>query len=161
VALLQAGFLGVAWVGQGAAQQGTNMLFSTGRECDYLLARVDLDFVLTKLTHHLCHALCLAIGDEHGPGGELAGSVLLAYAGRGVTNGPPFIRLAGNNAVLSGFVITYPEWKQADVPPVPYPPCVLCEGKEDVAVENCLLLNPYEGIKMVGAARHWIRNVTG
>ena len=28
--------------------------------------------------------------------------------------------------------ITYPEWKQADVPPVPYPPCVLCEGKEDV-----------------------------
>jgi Pectate lyase superfamily protein len=98
---------------------------------------------------------------QHGPSGELAGSVLLAYAGRGATNAPAFIRLAGNNAVISGFVITYPEWKQADVPPVPYPPCVLCEGKEDVAVENCLLLNPYEGIKMVGAARHWIRNVTG
>ena len=84
------------------------------------------------------------------PGGELNGSVLLAYAGRGVTNGPPFIRLAGNNAALAGFVITYPEWKQTDVPPVPYPPCVLCENKEDVAVENCLLLNPYEGIKLVG-----------
>jgi hypothetical protein len=98
---------------------------------------------------------------QRGPSGNLAGSVLLAYAGRGAANAPPFIRLAGNNAVITGFVITYPEWKQADVPPVPYPPCVLCEGKEDVAVENCLLLNPYEGIKMVGAARHWIRNVTG
>jgi hypothetical protein len=98
---------------------------------------------------------------QHGPSGALAGSVLLAYQGRGATNGPPFIRLAGNNAVLAGFVITYPEWKQTDVPPVPYPPCVLCEGKEDVGVSECLLLNPYEGIKLIGAARHWIRNVTG
>ena len=98
---------------------------------------------------------------QRGPSGDLAGSVLLAYAGRGATNGPPFIRLAGNNAAIAGFVITYPEWKQTDVPPVPYPPCVLCEGKEDVGVSECLLLNPYEGIKLVGAARHWIRNVTG
>ena len=98
---------------------------------------------------------------QHGPCGNLAGSVLLAYAGRGATNAPPFIRLAGNNAVISGFVITYPEWKQTDVPPVPYPPCVLCEGKENVKVSDCLLLNPYEGIKMVGAARHWIRDITG
>jgi hypothetical protein len=98
---------------------------------------------------------------QTGPDGQLAGSVLLAYAGRGNTNAPPFIRLAGHNAVLAGFVISYPEWKQADVPPVPYPPCVLCEGKEDTAVSECLLLNPYEGIKMIGAARHWIRNVTG
>ena len=76
-------------------------------------------------------------------------SAELAYAGRGRHNAPPFIRLAGNNAIISGFVITYPEWKQADVPLVPYPPCV-CEGKENVKVSDCLLLNPYEGIKMVG-----------
>ena len=92
---------------------------------------------------------------------ELGGSVLLAYAGRGQEQGEPFIRLAGNNAVLSGVVITYPEWKQTDVPPVPYPPCVLAEHAEDVGVENCLLLNPYEGIKLVHAARHLIRNVCG
>ncbi|MGO8930851.1 MAG: glycosyl hydrolase family 28-related protein [Limisphaerales bacterium] len=98
---------------------------------------------------------------QQGPTGKLTGSVLLAYAGRGVTNGPPFIRLAGNNAVITGFIITYPEWKQADLPPVPYPPCVLCEHAENVKVSDCLLLNPYEGIKMVGAARHWIRDVTG
>jgi hypothetical protein len=47
------------------------------------------------------------------------------------------------------------------VPPVPYPPCVLSEHTENVGVSDCLLLNPYEGIKLVGAARHWIRGVTG
>jgi hypothetical protein len=98
---------------------------------------------------------------QRGPTGNLSGSVLLAYAGRGATNGPPFIRLAGNNAAIAGFVITYPEWKQTDVPPVPYPPCVLSERTENVGVSDCLLLNPYEGIKLVGAARHWIRGVTG
>jgi len=40
---------------------------------------------------------------------ELSGSVLLAYAGRGQEKGAPFIRLAGNNAAISGLVITYPE----------------------------------------------------
>jgi hypothetical protein len=58
-------------------------------------------------------------------------------------------------------VITYPEWKQTDVPPVPYPPCVVAERAENVAVQECLLLNPYEGIKLIHAARHLIRNVTG
>ena len=37
---------------------------------------------------------------QHGPTGNLSGSVLLAYAGRGATSGPPFIRLAGNNAAI-------------------------------------------------------------
>jgi hypothetical protein len=98
---------------------------------------------------------------QRGPGGNLSGSVLLAYAGRGATNGAPFIRLAGNNAAIAGLIVTYPEWKLTDVPPVPYPPCVLAEHKENVGVSDCLLLNPYEGIKLVGAARHWICRVTG
>ena len=89
------------------------------------------------------------------------GSVLLAYAGRGAADGAPFIRLAGNNAALAGVVVMYPEWKQSDVPPVPYPPCVLCEGHENVGVRDCCFLNPYEGIKLVRAARHLVRNVTG
>ena len=71
---------------------------------------------------------------QTGSDGNLTGSVLLAYAGRGATNAPPFIRLAGHNAVITGLIIAYPEWKQTDVPPVPYPPCVLCEGKENVGV---------------------------
>ncbi len=92
---------------------------------------------------------------------SLTGSVLLAYAGRGSADGPPFIRLAGNNASVVGVIIAYPEWKQTDVPPVPYPPCIYSENSENVGVHECCLLNPYEGIKLVRAHRHLVRNVTG
>jgi len=34
---------------------------------------------------------------------NLTGSVLFAYAGRGLTNDPPFIRLAGRHAVVAGW----------------------------------------------------------
>lgn len=92
---------------------------------------------------------------------ELCGSVLRAYAGRGQEQGPPFIRLAGNNAAIVGLVIEYPEWKQTDLPPVPYPPCVISQGTENVGIQDCLLLNPYEGIQLLSAHRHNVRNVTG
>lgn len=92
---------------------------------------------------------------------EMSGSVLLAYAGRGEPNGDPFIRLAGRNASVTGFVIAYPEWKQTDVPPVPYPPCILSEDTENVAIQDCCLLNPYEAIKLIRAHRHLVRNITG
>jgi hypothetical protein len=95
------------------------------------------------------------------PPDRLAGSVLFAYEGRGATNAEPFIRLAGNHATLAGLVLAYPEWKQTDVPPIPYPPCVTSEDTENVSVQDCLLLNPYEAIRFVRAHRHLIRNVTG
>jgi len=95
------------------------------------------------------------------PAEHLTGSVLLAFAGRGAAEGPPFIRLAGNNAVLAGFIIAYPEWKQSEVPPPPYPPCVYAENTDNVTVRECCLLNPYEGIKLIRAARHLVRNITG
>ncbi|MCX8107646.1 MAG: glycoside hydrolase family 55 protein, partial [Verrucomicrobiae bacterium] len=92
---------------------------------------------------------------------NLIGTVLLAYSGRGNTNAPAFIQLVGDNATLAGVIIEYPEWKRSDVPPVPYPPCVASENTENVSVQDCCLLNPYEGIRFVRAARHLIRNVTG
>jgi hypothetical protein len=92
---------------------------------------------------------------------NLTGSVLFAYAGRGQTSGPPFIKLAGGNAVLAGLAIAYPEWKQTDVPPVPYPPCVSSENTDNVVIQDCLLLNPYEAIRLVRAGRHLVRNITG
>jgi hypothetical protein len=91
----------------------------------------------------------------------LTGSVLEAMAGRGSAEGPPFINLAGDNAAIAGFIITYPEWKQTDVPPVPYPPCVDAVGMVNVGVSECLLLNPYVGIRLINAPRHIVRNVTG
>lgn len=92
---------------------------------------------------------------------NVTGTVLLAYAGRGETNGPPFIRLAGNNAGLAGVIVEYPEWKRSDVPPVPYPPCVASMGTENVSIQDCCFLNPYVAIRLVRAARHLVRNVTG
>lgn len=96
-----------------------------------------------------------------GSAGDLTGSVLLAREGRGSAEGPPFIQLAGNNAAIAGVVVTYPAWRQADVPPVPYPPCVLSQDTENVGISECCFLNPYEAIKLVRAARHLVRNVTG
>lgn len=92
---------------------------------------------------------------------DLPGSVLLAFTGRGQPAEAPFIRLAGNNASVAGVVIFYPEVTPRDVPPVPYPPCILAEGVENVSVQDCLLVNPYEGIRLVRAARHLVRNVMG
>ncbi|HEX2972450.1 MAG TPA: glycosyl hydrolase family 28-related protein [Tepidisphaeraceae bacterium] len=89
------------------------------------------------------------------------GTVLLAYAGRGSEQGPAFIRLAGRNSAIAGLVVTYPEWKQTDVPPVPYPPCVESHDTENVGIQDCCFLNPYEAIKLVRSARHLVRNITG
>lgn len=92
---------------------------------------------------------------------NLTGSVLFAYEGRGAQTGPPFIALAGNNASIAGLIIAYPEWKQTEVPPIPYPPCVASQDTENVGIRDCCLLNPYEGIKLIRAHRHLVRNVTG
>ncbi len=93
---------------------------------------------------------------------KLYGAVLLAYAGRGNPEGKPFIRLQGNMSTLTGFIITYPEWSQSDVPPVPYPPAVLGEGGiVNAGVTDCCFLNTYEAIRLVAAHRHLIRNVHG
>lgn len=92
---------------------------------------------------------------------RFGGSVLMAYAGRGSQTGPAFITLGGSNAVIEGLTVYYPEWSVQQVPPVPYPPCIEAKGVENVAVIDCQLVNPYEGIKLVGAARFLIRNVMG
>jgi len=89
------------------------------------------------------------------------GSVLLAYAGRGTQEGEPFIRLDGNMATISGLIVEYPEWRQSDVPPVPYPPCVLCEGHDNVGILNCCFVNPYEAVRFVNVARYIVRNLYG
>ena len=92
---------------------------------------------------------------------KLDGSVLLAYAGRGAQTGEPFIRLAGSMATLAGFIVTYPEWKESDVPPVPYPPTVAAKGNANVAVMDCCLLNSYEAIHFQDSGRFLVRNVYG
>ncbi|HOA75250.1 MAG TPA: glycosyl hydrolase family 28-related protein [Phycisphaerae bacterium] len=93
---------------------------------------------------------------------QLNGSILLAYAGRGKREGEPFIRLTASTAGIAGLIITYPEWKQTDVPPVPYPPTVaVTEPFDNNFVIDCLFVNSYEAISIQNAGRFLIRNVYG
>jgi hypothetical protein len=87
--------------------------------------------------------------------------VLLAYAGRGEPEAEPFITLAGSMAGLIGFMITYPEWRQEDVPPIPYPPTVAAGAIANPVIMNCGFLNAYEAIHFDGTGRFLIRNVHG
>lgn len=101
------------------------------------------------------------VPSDYGDPTKLAGSVLLAYAGRGSIEGEPFIRLQGNNSGIAGFLIRYPEWKQTDVPPVAYPPTIASNGTVNTAVIDCCILNGYEAVHFEGAARFLVRNVHG
>lgn len=92
---------------------------------------------------------------------ELTGSVLMAYAGRNKPDAAPFIEL-DHSATVAGLIITYPECKTTDVPPVPYPPCIAGKpGSENVSILDCSIVNPYEAIKLYRSARFLVRNVQG
>lgn len=92
---------------------------------------------------------------------KMTGSVLLAFAGRGKADAQPFITMGGHNTTLAGFVVYYPEWKQTDMPPVPYPPTIAAGGLNNVSILDCNLVNPYEAIRLVRSGRFLIRNVYG
>ncbi|NIA12600.1 MAG: hypothetical protein GWP08_00875 [Nitrospiraceae bacterium] len=92
---------------------------------------------------------------------QLAGSVLLAYGGRGDATADPLLRLTGSNATVAGLLVVYPEWKQTDVPPVAYPPTVLAEHIDNPSVLDCCFVNPYEAIHFQGVGRFLVRNVYG
>ena len=97
-------------------------------------------------------------GDHQQPTEKTApgGTLLLAYAGRGKSAGPPFITLA-TNAGIKDLGIWYPEQDPAQI--APYPVCV--QFSETTTVENVTLVNPYQG--MINRAGHTfvIRSVCG
>ncbi|MDO5554750.1 MAG: glycosyl hydrolase family 28-related protein [Planctomycetia bacterium] len=91
----------------------------------------------------------------------VTGTILQAYAGRGRPDEAGFIRLAGDNSCVRGLIIVYPEQDQQTLPPVAYPPTIESSQTSNVGVIDCCLLNSYEGIRFIFAARHLVRNVTG
>lgn len=86
------------------------------------------------------------------------GSVLLPRAGRGNESGTPFITLLENSA-LRGIAVYYPD-VPVNATPGPYPWTVDMVGSNS-AVVDCLLLNPWNAIRAVGAPRHYIARVQG
>ncbi len=98
----------------------------------------------------------------HAPSSDAAGSVLLTTAGHGEPDGPPFITLDGDNAAVAGFTIVYPRSDPRQVPPVPYPPAIgNTPNASNVAVLDMNVWNAYEGVRLVQAGRHLIRNLHG
>ena len=90
---------------------------------------------------------------------QRSGTTLLAVEGAGAEAGPAFITLAAG-ATLKGVSVFYPDQKPEK--PVMYPWCVAAAG-ENVAVIDCLLVNPYQGLDLAGkpSGRYYVRNLYG
>ncbi|MGQ9730567.1 MAG: glycosyl hydrolase family 28-related protein [Candidatus Zipacnadales bacterium] len=87
------------------------------------------------------------------------GTTLLAYAGRGSEDGPPFIMLE-TNSTIRGVTIYYPEQTVTDLQPYPW----TIQGRgTHLNVVDCTLLNPYKGIDFgtYPHEMHYIRNLYG
>ncbi len=93
-----------------------------------------------------------------------SGSVLLPTEGRGRANGPPFIGVNGNNCTICGLGIYYPDQDPTAAEPAAYPWAIgpaTAAQVEDLSVMDVALTNPYQGINLAGAPRHYIARVYG
>ncbi len=94
---------------------------------------------------------------------DAGGSILLAVEGAGSTDGTALLTLDGPNAAIEGLTVFYPEQKLSEEP-VAYPWCVASGRQADnVAIVNCLLVNPYQGVNFAthSAHRHLISGLYG
>ena len=86
------------------------------------------------------------------------GSIMLVKGSRGNAAGAAFLALTEDCAVR-GLVFYYPDNVVGQVP-APYPYTIQLQGNNP-AVEDVELLNCWNGISAVGAARHYIARVQG
>lgn len=87
-------------------------------------------------------------------------SVLLAYEGKGQSEGSPFILLR-NSSTLKGISVFYPEQVNS-LEPHSYPWTVAGRGDNCTIVE-CTLFNPYRAVDFgsLGGGRHYINGLYG
>ena len=100
-------------------------------------------------------------GDWQKPSGDksLKGSVLMAYTGRGQTEGRAFIALRQCTGII-GLSIWYPEQKADNI--VSYPFCIQQMGAASGTVSNVTLVNAYQGIRTNnGSYLHYFHSVYG
>ncbi len=85
---------------------------------------------------------------------------LLAYADRGRTEGPSFIRMHPCSGLLN-FEVFHPEQRADAI--VPYPWSIEQVGGDNITVENVTLVNAYQGIRIGPQTNelHLLRNVRG
>ena len=73
----------------------------------------------------------------------------------------PFIKLAGSNSSVRGFIIYYPN--QSATAPFAYPPTIQGGGGDNCSVQDMMLVNPWWGIDFETntSGRHFIRGIYG
>jgi hypothetical protein len=86
------------------------------------------------------------------------GSILMIRGNRGNESGPSFLYL-NEDCAVRGFIFYYPD-NVVGAAPAPYPWTIQLNGNNN-AVEDVELLNVWNGISAVGAARHYIARVQG
>jgi len=86
------------------------------------------------------------------------GSILMVRGNRGNESGPSFLYL-NEDCAVRGFIFYYPD-NVVGAAPAPYPWTIQLNGNNN-AVEDVELLNVWNGISAVGAARHYIARVQG
>jgi len=92
-------------------------------------------------------------------GVPIHGTVLMAYAGRGQTEGPAFIGLRPCSGIRD-MAIWYPEQDAGHI--VPYPFCVKQLGGDSATMKNVTLVNPYQGILIAHSSElHYLHNIYG
>jgi len=92
-------------------------------------------------------------------GVPVRGSVLMAYAGRGESEGRPFISLHQCSGIKE-LSVWYPEQDPGGI--VAYPFCIKQLGGDSATVENVTLVNPFRGILIPGGSElHYLHNLYG
>ncbi|MBI4979581.1 MAG: hypothetical protein HZC28_19035 [Spirochaetes bacterium] len=91
-------------------------------------------------------------------GRSVDGSIIMAYADRGMSNGTPFILLKQSSGIKD-LTIWYPEQDAGSI--VPYPYTLRQDGGDNATFENLTLVNVYQGIVIGpnGNELHYIKNV--
>jgi hypothetical protein len=90
-----------------------------------------------------------------------SGTVLWPTEGRGKPDGHPFLTSNGDNVTIRGLGIYYPEQDVQAAAPAPYPWTIQHATGDNLAVLDVALTNPYQGMHLVLAGRHYIARVYG
>lgn len=97
---------------------------------------------------------------------EVQGTILMPYAGKGIEDGAPFIKV-NRGAGIKNLSIWYPEQSAESVSPYPWTIHCHPDGPQgsgnNTSVINVTLVNAYNGIKIGPNSNelHYIRNVYG
>lgn len=88
-------------------------------------------------------------------------TVLMPTEGKGQVDGTAFITMQGNTPTLKGLMILYPDQDPHATAPAPYPWTVAQQGSQNLTMRDVTLVNPYQGINLTLAGRHYLSGIYG